>query len=201
MSHQVHSFEPPERFVAGTVGEPGDRTFFLQARGSGRVISVALEKVQVSLLAEKLEELLVEANKRFGVDLPDAPILAGHDNEPLDTPVDEEFRVGTLGLAFDVDSGTVVIEAIEAGEAEVEIELGDDVPDTDDDDDDDDDEDDDEPDDDLDRLRVRLSPEATRAFIDRARRVVAAGRPPCPLCGQPLDPAGHLCPRHNGYHR
>ncbi|GAA2646929.1 DUF3090 domain-containing protein [Paractinoplanes durhamensis] len=204
MSHQVHSFEPPERFVAGTVGEPGDRTFFLQARGAGRVISVALEKVQVSLLAEKLEELLVEANKRFGVDLPEAPILAVHDNEPLDTPVDEEFRVGTLGLAFDVDSGTVVIEAIEAGEAEVEIELGedDDAPDTDDDDtDDDDDEDDDEPDDDLDRLRVRLSPEATRAFIDRARRVVAAGRPPCPLCGQPLDPAGHLCPRHNGYHR
>ena len=200
MTHQVHAFEPPERFVAGTVGEPGDRTFFLQARGGGRVISVALEKVQVSLLAEKLEELLIEANKRFGVDLPEAPVLAIHDNDPLDTPVDEEFRVGTLGLAFDVDTATVVIEAIEAGEAEVEIELGED-------DDEDveadavDDDDEDEPDDDLDRLRVRLSPEATRAFIDRARRVVAAGRPPCPLCGQPLDPAGHLCPRHNGYHR
>ena len=200
MTHQVHSFEPPERFVAGTVGEPGDRTFFLQARGGGRVITVALEKVQVSLLAEKLEELLLEANKRFGVSLPEAPMMSGHDNEPLDTPVDEEFRVGTLGLAFDVDSGTVVIEAIEAGEAEVEIELGPEAPE-DIADDDEDEEDDDEPDDDLDRLRVRLSPEATRAFIDRARRVVAAGRPPCPLCGQPLDPAGHLCPRHNGYHR
>jgi len=199
MTHQVHSFEPPERFVAGTVGEPGDRTFFLQARGGGRVITVALEKVQVSLLAEKLEELLLEANKRFGVSLPEAPMMSGHDNEPLDTPVDEEFRVGTLGLAFDVDSGTVVIEAIEAGEAEVEIELGPEAPE--DIADDEDDEDDEEPDDDLDRLRVRLSPEATRAFIDRARRVVAAGRPPCPLCGQPLDPAGHLCPRHNGYHR
>jgi len=200
MTHQVHAFEPPERFVAGTVGEPGDRTFFLQARGGGRVVSVALEKVQVSLLAEKLEELLLEANKRFGVNLPEAPMVHGPDNEPLDTPVDEEFRVGTLGLAFDVDSGTVVIEAIEAGEAEVEIELGPDAPEE-VVDDDEDDEDDDEPDDDLDRLRVRLSPEATRAFIDRARRVVAAGRPPCPLCGQPLDPAGHLCPRHNGYHR
>ena len=200
MTHQVHAFEPPERFVAGTVGEPGDRTFFLQARGGGRVISVALEKVQVSLLAEKLEELLVEANKRFGVSLPEAPVLTGHDNEPLDVPVDEEFRVGTLGLAFDVDTSTVVIEAIEAGEAEVEIELG---PDDDAgvEEEDDSDDDDDEPDDDLDRLRVRLTPEATRAFIDRARRVVAAGRPPCPLCGQPLDPAGHLCPRHNGYHR
>jgi uncharacterized repeat protein (TIGR03847 family) len=199
MTHQVHAFEPPERFVAGTVGEPGDRTFFLQARGGGRVISVALEKVQVSLLAEKLEELLTEASRRFGVDLPEAPTLAINDNDPLDTPVDEEFRVGTLGLAFDVDTTTVVIEAIEAGEGDAEVELGADV-----DDDDvpvDDDDDDDEPDDDLDRLRVRLTPEATRAFIDRAKRVVAAGRPPCPLCGQPLDPAGHLCPRHNGYHR
>ena len=202
MTHQVHSFEPPERFVAGTVGEPGDRTFFLQARGGGRVVSVALEKVQVSLLAEKLEELLTEAGRRFGVDLPDVPVLAISDNEPLDTPVDEEFRVGTLGLAFDVDTATVVIEAIEAGEAEVEIALGeDDDTEADEDAGDVADDDDDEPDDDLDRLRVRLSPEATRAFIDRARRVVAAGRPPCPLCGQPLDPAGHLCPRHNGYHR
>jgi uncharacterized repeat protein (TIGR03847 family) len=196
MTHQVHAFEPPERFVAGTIGEPGDRTFFLQARGGGRVVSVALEKVQVSLLAEKLEELLTEAARRFGVDLPEAPVLAVHDNEPLDTPVDEEFRVGTLGLAFDVDTTTVVIEAIEAGEADAEVGLG-----AEDDEDDIPVDDDDEPDDDLDRLRVRLTPEATRAFIDRARRVVAAGRPPCPLCGQPLDPAGHLCPRHNGYHR
>ena len=92
----------------------------------------------------------------------------------------------------------MVIEAIEAGEADAEVELG-----TEEDEDDPaaDEDEDDEPDDDLDRLRVRLTPEATRAFIDRARRVVAAGRPPCPLCGQPLDPAGHLCPRHNGYHR
>ena len=200
MTHQVHAFEPPERFVAGTVGEPGDRTFFLQARGGGRVVSVALEKVQVSLLAEKLDELLTEASRRFGVDMPEPPVPAGPDNEPLDVPVDEEFRVGTLGLAFDVDTTTVVIEAIEAGEGDAEVELADDE-DEDDDDPIDDDEDDDEPDDDLDRLRVRLTPQAARAFIDRARRVVSAGRPPCPLCGQPLDPAGHLCPRHNGYHR
>lgn len=203
MTHQVHAFEPPERFVAGTVGEPGDRAFFLQARGGGRVVSVALEKVQVSLLAEKLEELLSEASRRFGVDLPELPAALTSDNEPLETPVDEEFRVGTLGLAFDVDTATVVIEAIAAGEAEVQLTTDDEDDEEDDDEeaDDVDPDDEDEPDDDLDRLRVRLTPEATRAFIDRARRVVAAGRPPCPLCGQPLDPAGHLCPRHNGYHR
>lgn len=196
MTHQVHAFEPPERFVAGTVGPPGERTFFLQARGGGRVVSVALEKVQVTLLAEKLEELLAEAQRRFGVDVPEIP-TGQSDNDPLETPVDEEFRVGTLGLAFDVDTATVVIEAIAVGEQETEAEaaeddavaglLGEEA--------------DEEADAGLDRLRVRLTPAAARGFIDRARRVVAAGRPPCPLCGQPLDPGGHLCPRHNGYHR
>jgi uncharacterized repeat protein (TIGR03847 family) len=183
MTHQVYAFEPPERFVAGTVGPPGERTFFLQARGGGRLVSVALEKVQVALLAEKLDELLVEAERRFGIDLP-APGDTSTDNEPLDTPLDEEFRVGTLGLAFDVDTATVVIEAIAVGEAEAE-----------------EDEEDEDATADRDRLRVRLTPQATRAFIERARKVVASGRPPCPLCGQPLDARGHLCPRHNGYRR
>jgi uncharacterized repeat protein (TIGR03847 family) len=182
VTHQVYAFEPPERFVAGTVGPPGERVFYLQARGGGRLVSVALEKVQVALLAEKLDELLGEAHRRFGVVLPEVEVETP-DNEPLESPVDEEFRVGTLGLAFDVDTSTVVIEAIAAGETEEDEEtVEDDASD-------------------LDRLRVRLTPAATRDFIERARRVVAAGRPPCPLCGQPLDPKGHLCPRHNGYHR
>jgi uncharacterized repeat protein (TIGR03847 family) len=178
---QVYAFEPPERFVAGTVGEPGERTFFLQARGGGRLVSVVLEKVQVSLLAEKLEELLTEAHRRFGVMLPEIA-TGSDDNDPLETPLDEEFRVGTLGLAWDGESETVVIEAIAVGEYEAdeptEAELAK-----------------------LDRLRVRLTPAATREFIARAKRVVSAGRPPCPFCGQPLDPEGHLCPRHNGYRR
>ncbi|GIL30171.1 DUF3090 domain-containing protein [Actinocatenispora comari] len=190
MSRQVYDFEPPERFVAGTVGEPGDRTFFLQARGGGRVISVALEKIQVTLLADKLEELLAEAARRFDADIPDSPDPLPTDNEPLDTPLDEEFRVGTLGLAWDSDDNTVLIEAVAAG-AEGELPT----------------EEDDEPagsdldDETRDLLRVRLGPRQVRAFIERARRVVSAGRPPCPLCGLPLDPDGHLCPRQNGYHR
>jgi len=186
MVHQVYAFEPPERFVAGTVGPPGERAFYLQARGGGRLVSVALEKVQVTLLAEKLDELLGEAHRRFGLALPEAEGAAA-DNDPLDAPVDEEFRVGTLGLAFDVETSTVVIEAIAAGEGE-EAEEGTEAEEA-------------EVSPDLDRLRVRLTPAATREFIERAKRVVAAGRPPCPLCGQPLDPKGHLCPRHNGYHR
>jgi uncharacterized repeat protein (TIGR03847 family) len=193
MTHQVYAFEPPERFVAGTVGEPGDRVFYLQARGGGRVVSVGLEKIQVSLLAEKLDELLGEAHRRFGLVLPEVDAVSP-DNEPLDTPVDEEFRVGTLGLQYDVDTSTVVIEAIAVGEGEAEAEVDEDETA-------DEDEDIEAGTEDLDRLRVRLTPMATRDFIERAKRVLAAGRPPCPLCGQPLDPKGHLCPRHNGYHR
>jgi uncharacterized repeat protein (TIGR03847 family) len=142
MSHQVYAFEPPERFVAGTVGPPGERVFYLQARSAGRLVSVALEKVQVSLLAEKLDELLGEAHRRFGVVLPEAEAETP-DNEPLESPVEEEFRVGTLGLAFDVDTSTVVIEAIAAGEGEEEEDVEEDTSD-------------------LDRLRVRLTPAATR---------------------------------------
>jgi len=173
----VFAFEPPERFVAGTVGVPGERTFFLQARGNGRLVSVVLEKVQVSLLAEKLEELLAEAQRRFGVTVPEP--TEPEDNGPLETPLDEEFRVGTLGLAWDGETGTVVIEAIAVGDYESEEPTEEELAK-------------------LDRLRVRLTPAATRAFIKRAKKVVAAGRPPCPLCGLPLDPTGHLCPRHNG---
>lgn len=198
MAHQVYSFEPPERFVAGTVGPPGERTFYLQARGGGRLVSVVLEKVQVTLLAEKLEELLAEAHQRFALELP-GPSAEPPDNEPLETPLDEEFRVGTLGLAFDVENNTIIIEAIavdEAAEIDAETDaLPDELPDE-----------EDAADipsvsEHLDRLRVRLTPAAVRDFIDRARRVISAGRPPCPLCGQPLDSSGHLCPRHNGYHR
>jgi uncharacterized repeat protein (TIGR03847 family) len=183
MTHQVYAFEPPERFVAGTVGSPGERTFFLQARGGGQMVSVVLEKVQVSLLAEKLEELLAEAQRRFGVPAAD-PVdpVDPDDNEPLELPLEEEFRVGTLGLAWDGESSTVVIEAIAVGEYEADEPTEEELAD-------------------LDRLRVRLTPAATRSFISRAKRLVAAGRPPCPFCGQPLDPGGHLCPRHNGYRR
>jgi uncharacterized repeat protein (TIGR03847 family) len=176
MPRQVFDFEPPDRFVAGTVGQPGERTFYLQASGNGRVVSVALEKLQVALLADRLGDLLDEARRRLGADVPEeVPEL--EDTAPLDAPVEEEFRVGTLGLAWDGDSSTVVIEATADSDDE---EL---------------------PEEERDVLRVRISAGAARAFIARAERVVAAGRPPCPLCGLPLDPAGHICPRQNGYRR
>ena len=187
MAGQLFEFDPPDRFVAGTVGQPGERTFYLQASGDGRLVSVALEKVQVQALAEKLDELLDEVRRRQGDDsvVPPSTSRELEDVAPLDAPIEEEFRVGTLALAWDGDTASVLIEAQSvvpevAGEqtdppaAETTEFTGD-------------------------MLRVRLTPAAARAFARRAQRVVAAGRPPCPLCGNPLDPQGHVCPRQNGH--
>jgi uncharacterized repeat protein (TIGR03847 family) len=181
MPRQFFLFERPSRFVAGTVGEPGERTFFLQAADGSRVVSVALEKQQVAVLADRLEQLLDEVVARTGTALP----AAESDTQALQVPIDEEFRVSAMGLAWDGDAGLVIIEAQAPTEdAEVaEQTLLEDVEEG------------------PDALRVRIEPTRARAFVERARRVISAGRPPCPLCGLPLDPAGHVCPRQNGYHR
>jgi uncharacterized repeat protein (TIGR03847 family) len=183
---QLHIFDPPERFVAGTVGQPGERTFYLQASGGGRLVSVALEKVQVAILAERLEELLEEVRRRGAGDVPVVAPKELEDTAPLDTPVEEEFRVGSMGLAWDGDDELVVIEALAQQEAENEEDLVEPLSDV---------------DEGPDAVRVRITADAARAFIKRAERVVAAGRPPCPLCGLPLDPEGHICPRQNGHRR
>jgi uncharacterized repeat protein (TIGR03847 family) len=222
-------FDPPDRFVAGTIGEPGQRTFFLQARKASQVVSVVLEKVQVQVLAERLDQLLDEL-ENHGVREATAD-AAPTDNGPLDEPLIEAFRATTLTLGWDADAGRVLVEA-RADPVEIEIDADED-PDEDlviaddeaavveasgveavaeldasiaasiraafevrEDDDDEDDDDLDGPD----VLRVRVSAAAARSFVERAARVVASGRPPCPLCGQPLDPQGHICPRRNGHY-
>ncbi|MFB4302793.1 DUF3090 domain-containing protein [Actinomadura sp. NTSP31] len=178
----VISYDLPERFVAGAVGRPGDRAFYLQARAGRRVTSVGLEKFQVTLLAERLEELLDEVLRRTGGEahVPAVTPTELRDDAPLEQPVEEEFKVGTMALAWDPDDERVVIEAQEVTETEEDAEVGEDDPA-------------------IAVLRVRISAAQARAFAERALQVVAAGRPPCPLCGLPLDTEGHVCPRQNGY--
>lgn len=187
----VFQFNPPERFVAGTVGQPGERVFFLQAVGEGRITSVALEKAQVEALASRIEELLEEVHRRFGA--PPDDDSPPEDEGPLEQPIEQDFRVGTLALAWDAEAARVIIEAqeidenateeaVEEDEEEEELEVfAEEAPAH------------------RDVLRVYLTPGAARAFAGRALKVVAAGRPDCPLCGRPLDPNGHICPRQNGY--
>ena len=190
MTRRRFLFDTPDRFVAGTVGEPGNRTFFLQARDAGRVVSVALEKVQVAALAQRLDELLDELERRGIEGAEEDDSLVG-DTGALDEPINEAFRVGTLSLGWDTGDDLVLIEAREI----VDEDDADEGVETDEDPETDDDADEDGPD----VMRIRCTARAAREFIARAVRILAAGRPPCPLCGQPLDPQGHLCPRRNGH--
>ena len=184
----VFQFNPPERFIVGTVGRPGERTFFLQAVGEGRITSVVLEKTQVEALATRIEELLEEVHRRFGTPPDDA--APPEDDGPLEQPIEQDFRVGTLALAWDAEESRVIVEAQEIDESageelledEEELEVfAEEAPAH------------------REVLRVYLTSGQARAFAGRALKVVASGRPDCPLCGRPLDPEGHICVRQNGY--
>ena len=190
-------FESPDHFTTGAIGEPGHRAFYLQAGRGRNFVTVAIEKVQVAVLAERLAALLEEV-ERHGGEVPAGTdsLLIGR----LQEPFTEAFRVGSMTLAWDSDQPSVVIEAREMTEDDDEdlFVAADDTADEDadgDEDDDDDDDDEDGPD----VLQVRMSAPGIRGFIAQAAQVVSAGRPPCPLCGLPLNPEGHICPRRNGY--
>ncbi|HEX6486660.1 MAG TPA: DUF3090 domain-containing protein [Nocardioidaceae bacterium] len=189
MAPVIHSYDPPERFVAGTVGQPGQRTFFLQARAGTRVTSVALEKQQVSVLATRIDELLDEVMDARGGEgaVPALAPLDLEDNEPLEQPIVEEFRAGTMTLSWDAADQRIVVEVFPFTEESVvapdqsEEEIEEPEPEE--------------------LFVVRMPAGLARAFSKRAQAVVAAGRQPCPFCGGPIDPEGHLCPRANGFRR
>lgn len=194
MARRTFVFDPPERFIAGTIGQPGSRTFFLQAREGARIVSVSLEKVQVAALAERLGRLLFELDQRGVVALEAEPVP--DEVGTLDEPLAEAFRAGTLTLGWDGGRERILIEAraqTDEDEGEPEGEAGA-QPETEAIDAFVDDDDPDGPD----VLRVHMTAGAARTFAERALRVVRSGRPPCPLCGNPLDPQGHICPRRNG---
>ncbi len=181
----TYSYDPPERFVAGTVGPPGQRTFFLQARAATRITSVVLEKQQVEVLAERLDELLDEVmSSETDTTVPAVAPLELTDDAPLEQPIVEDFRAGTMTLSWDAAAERVVIEVFpvtETAEVDEEGEVVEVEPEE--------------------VLLVRLEPRQARAFCTRSEKVVSAGRSACPFCGEPIDPAGHLCVRANGFRR
>jgi len=182
-------FDPVVRFVAGTVGPVGQRSFYLQATDGRRVMTVGVEKQQVSVLADRINDVLDQLAPTTAIE-PGQPGGAAEDADPLQTPFEEDWRVQTLSLAWDEDRQRLVIECFDHDPDESEA---------------------DNPDVGEDQaalqpfgrnsLRVTLDPAQARAFARRSLVVVAAGRPPCPFCGGPLDPTGHICPRANGYRR
>jgi uncharacterized repeat protein (TIGR03847 family) len=178
----VYEFNPVERFVCGTVGQPGERAFYLQARTGARITTVGVEKLQAGALAERISAVIKEI-KRADPLLSFARTIA--DIDPLEQPIFEEFRVGVIGISFDTESEIVLVEmqcASQSDSAEelLTIDAEEGAPDI---------------------LRVSLSLAQADAFARRTTSVVDAGRLPCPFCAIPIDNNGHLCPRANGYRR
>lgn len=183
MSPIVYEFNPVERFVAGTVGIPGERTFFIQARTGSRIVSVVVDKSQVIALGERTKIMLREIKKSD----PTVSIKAIEiDDAPLEQPIFEEFRAGVIAMAWDAENTVIVYELREmttSDDREDEEVIFD------------------EKDLSADLLRVHVSPTQAAAFAKRCLSLAGAGRLPCPFCGIPIDPSGHLCPRSNGYRR
>ena len=164
-------FDPPTRCVVGTVGPPGERTFFVQVRAEGRSAAVSIEKFHVTTLADRINDVLDRVAGASGGESAAALVA---DNDPLDAPIEEDFRVSTVRLLWDAERSAVVVELYDEDPDETESAQG---------------------------IRVWLNPQYARAFARRALAVAAAGRPPCPFCGGPLEASGHICPRANGYRR
>jgi uncharacterized repeat protein (TIGR03847 family) len=163
----------PDIFSTDYVGEPGARTFYLQARTEATTSSFLVEKQQVAVLADRLRDLLVM------IDNDDTIKSAVSARDPalmLEAPVEPEWRVGDMGLAYDEESDRVIVLLQEAPMQEEPVP------------------------DDEDSIRLMLRRDQARTFVLHAIAVVAEGRPICQLCGLPMDPAGHQCPASNGHH-
>jgi uncharacterized repeat protein (TIGR03847 family) len=185
MAPIIHGFDWPDRLVIGTVGQPGERTFYIQARAGKQLVSVAMEKQQSAALAERIEEvldeLMAEDGNPFSVPAltPDGLV----DNDPLEQPIEEQFRAGAMGLGWDPTTAQLVIEAfpiIEVDTEELEVLEMEEL----------------EPEE---VLVIRIPVGTARAFAKRTREVVGAGRPLCPLCSLPMDSDDHVCELPDGF--
>ena len=174
MSSQQWSFDQPDRFIVGTIGAPGEREFYFQVRQKNILISLATEKSQATALAERITTIIREIKKSAPLSaINPAPV----DDLPLELPLDSEFVVGAIGIAF--DPSLLEIEISFRAEDGDEVEDEDSGP----------------------IVEIHLDLSMALAFAQRTMALVAAGRPLCPFCISPIDPRGHLCPRANGYRR
>lgn len=168
----TYEFKSVDRFICGTVGEPGEREFYLQVRAGSALVSASLEKTQASTLAQRLEILCKQVSKE---DVTLVVDRVERDDAALESPVDKDFAIGAISIAWDDSLKKICVELFSIKESEVEDEAPD--------------------------ITMNLTLGQAKAFISRTNAVVNAGRVPCPFCSLPIDPRGHLCPRANGYRR
>jgi uncharacterized repeat protein (TIGR03847 family) len=164
--------DPVDRITAGAVGEPGERTFYLQARKGPELVTIMVEKQQVELLASSILEILSRVGKETA---------AGPPEEEMDLEdfVEPMWRAGRLSIGYLEDRDLLLLE--------VEEVL--------------DEDDEEEEDREADRVRLWATPEQMLSLSRHGAMVVSRGRPRCQFCGNPLDPEGHICPRANGFRR
>ena len=172
-----------ERLTVGTVGVPGQRVFFLQARQGNELITLKMEKVQVAALAAWIAKTLE-----------DLPAIGDLPNDLEPEPFDEPaWTIGSLGGSYDIDSDRIILVAAEVTDETDDAEEGDAEGDA----------EGDEPDPFGEGAgavaRLGATREQMAALAIRGTALVSSGRPPCPLCGYPIDPTGHACPRTNGH--
>lgn len=165
--------DPVERITVGAVGEPGDRTFYLQARGAGRLVTILLEKQQVQVLSDTVVHVLSQMGRASEVE-DDSPA----DDMSLEQPLDPDWRADRLAVGYEEDRDLVLLEAAEL------------VPGL---------EEDDEELVEGEQARFWATPEQMIALARQGAAVCAAGRPQCRYCGNPIDAEGHLCPAMNGH--
>ena len=169
------SFElnPVTQITTGFIGQPGQRVFYLQAHQGREVVTLIVEKQQVEALAQGIEQFLAELQEKFP-DLPEAASDYGPEKMGLKVPLDPAFRVGQLGLGYDQERDLLVLVAQEV----VVEERGPDEAGT---------------------ARFFVTRSQMRTLGQHALAIIKQGRPTCGMCGQPMDPEGHFCPRRNGH--
>jgi len=165
-----YDYEKPDFFTTGAVGEPGQRTFYIQARERGQLLTFKCEKEQVRALGEYLQSIVARLGAPKG-GLPREMDLI----EPLE-PV--TWIVANIGVGYDEDRDRIVVDLVELFEEEEEGQRQGEEPAS---------------------ARLRISREQAQAFGARATELMKGGRPLCPICSGPMDPGGHICPRSNGH--
>ena len=164
---------PTKHITTDAIGKPGERVFYLQGRKEDEVITLIVEKVQVQSLAVGVEQFLSELSQKYP-DLPEASPDYGEEEMRIEPPVDPLFRVGELGLGYDEEQDLVVLVAREiTTEGQEAADVG--------------------------VVRFWCSRSQVRALGHWGLEVSNRGRPICPQCGEPMDPAGHFCPKKNGH--
>jgi uncharacterized repeat protein (TIGR03847 family) len=166
--------EAVDKVTAGAVGEPGERTFFLQARAGDLLLTIGVEKEQVELLSSSILEILATVDKETGDGPPEEEL-------ELEAPLEPLWRAGRLSIGYSEERDLMLLEL-----EELVVEEDDAVEDV---------EDRPEPG----RLRVWASREQMLALSRHGAAVAARGRPKCRFCGNPIDPEGHTCPAMNGH--